>query len=142
MTYISACTDMCISLLYLLPLAVDVGDAELSPIADVDSHSLHSVHSAHTSSHPSTPDMHRTERALCPSCRLSEPMDFVLRQTSSFTSPDACSRHDWARLNVGGRIFATTRCVYVCMCACMHACVCVCVCVCVFGTEATEKGKG
>lgn len=88
---------------------VHVRESELSPTTDGDSHSLHSVHSAHTSSHPSTPDSHRTERALCPTCRLAEPMDFVLRQTSTFPSPDACSRHDWARLNVGGRIFATTR---------------------------------
>ena len=39
--------------------------------------------------------------------------DFLLRKTSSAPSPDGASRSDWVRLNVGGRVFATTRCVCV-----------------------------
>jgi uncharacterized protein YjbI with pentapeptide repeats len=35
--------------------------------------------------------------------------DFTLRKTTHVPSPDGPSRSDWVRLNVGGRVFATTR---------------------------------
>lgn len=38
-----------------------------------------------------------------------EPGDFGLRATSFVPTPDAASRNDWVRLNMGGKIFATTR---------------------------------
>ena len=35
--------------------------------------------------------------------------DFGLRVTAFVPTPEAASRNDWVRLNVGGRVFATTR---------------------------------
>ncbi|XP_003383321.1 PREDICTED: BTB/POZ domain-containing protein KCTD9-like isoform X1 [Amphimedon queenslandica] len=34
---------------------------------------------------------------------------FLLKKCSRLLSPDAPSRHDWVRLNVGGKVFATSR---------------------------------
>lgn len=39
----------------------------------------------------------------------TEVPDFILRKTVSAPSSDGTPRSDWVRLNVGGRVFATTR---------------------------------
>ncbi len=41
--------------------------------------------------------------------KTPEPGGFGLRVTAPVSSPDATSRHDWVRLNIGGKTFATTR---------------------------------
>jgi hypothetical protein len=38
-----------------------------------------------------------------------DPISFSLRKCNTIPSSEASSRHDWVRLNVGGRIFATSR---------------------------------
>lgn len=43
------------------------------------------------------------------STRTLEPGDFGLKATAFVPTPDAPSRNDWVRLNMGGKIFATTR---------------------------------
>lgn len=39
----------------------------------------------------------------------TEVPDFILRKTTAAPSSDGVPRSDWVRLNVGGRVFATTR---------------------------------
>lgn len=41
--------------------------------------------------------------------KLSDPTNFELRRTSIFPPEDAASRRDWVRINLGGKVFATTR---------------------------------
>ena len=85
-----------------------------------DAHSFHSTLS--TSS--SIPDLQeRGDKTVGPTTatppplqsslmvKIPEPGDFSLRATGFVSTPDASSRNDWVRLNVGGKIFATTRLV-------------------------------
>ncbi|XP_064383753.1 BTB/POZ domain-containing protein KCTD9-like isoform X2 [Halichondria panicea] len=59
------------------------------------------------SSNPPTPDLNRDRGEA--NARVREPTDFSLRRTTLLSTPEAPSRNDWVRLNVGGKIFATTR---------------------------------
>ena len=61
-------------------------------------------------SYPPTPTpSHKSLSMATSSHKESVVADFFLRKTSTAPSPDAGSRGDWVRLNVGGRVFATTR---------------------------------
>ena len=57
----------------------------------------------------SSPQFVPTSTGAVVVAKTPEPRDFGLRVTASVSSPDATSRHDWVRLNIGGKIFATTR---------------------------------
>ena len=84
-----------------MPLPAETVDSPpTSPQVDADS--------THCMSTSSTPDL-APGRERLPDRKWSEPIDFALRRTSAFPTDDATSRHDWVQLNVGGRIFATTR---------------------------------
>ena len=60
---------------------------------------------------PSSPSQPPPVSTPPQSTRTLEPGDFGLRATAFVPTPDAPSRNDWVRLNVGGKIFATTRLV-------------------------------
>ncbi len=73
---------------------------------DLDLASLSSA----PSSDPSTPDLPNRDRGEASGSRVRDPStDFALRRTTQLSTPEAPSRNDWVRLNVGGKIFATTR---------------------------------
>ena len=85
-----------------------------------DAHSLNSVLSMSSSivdlrekscdpSGGSSPQSVPTSTTALVVSKTPEPGSFGLRVTASVSSPDATSRHDWVRLNIGGKIFATTR---------------------------------
>ncbi len=63
------------------------------------------VNAAPTSTTTTSPPPH----PVATIASTTESGDFGLRVTAYAPTPDAASRNDWVRLNMGGRIFATTR---------------------------------
>lgn len=91
------------------PPHTDSQEPRISPL-EPDSLSLNSMPSL--PSQPSTPDLPLRERTEATTkAQVREPPDFTLRRTTLLPTPGAPSRNDWVRLNVGGKIFATTRSV-------------------------------
>lgn len=85
-----------------------------------DGHSLNSILSSSSSiadlreksldpSGGSSPQSAAASTGAVVVAKTPEPGDFGLKVTASVSSPDATSRHDWVRLNIGGKTFATTR---------------------------------